>query len=331
MLTVAKITSLLVFGLAIGAEYEEREWHDVQGRSLVGTYVRQKAGRVTLKSNGSVVTVPIERFSQADRDYLQLQEENEAQPIGDRLKGRTTPPDLNRVWTDNQGRKLRATFVRVHLDQIILAGTTTQSVPFASLSVDDQQFLRDYLASKGQANLLPKSSLPETAQQIAGVTNEAANLTPRNITPASDSAANNTKYPNPTESASSNTSPVEKSELPNPSEPTYFAPSPGITQPNSDVAASYPPPVVPAPIAPAPVAPPPVEVPILFPRNQPPVVNHVPEPMTSGSNTETEVSPGDVGLMAKLVFKVFLALGGLGATGMGVSRWFGSDEQRCDY
>ena len=58
---------------------EIREFKDVTGRTLKAEFAGLEAGQVTLKlPNGSTAKVPVERFSQDDRDYIAAQEAKNA-------------------------------------------------------------------------------------------------------------------------------------------------------------------------------------------------------------------------------------------------------------
>ena len=48
-----------------------REWTDSSGRKIRAAFVAQKQGYVQLKSaRGKLFSVPINKFSHADQDYL---------------------------------------------------------------------------------------------------------------------------------------------------------------------------------------------------------------------------------------------------------------------
>ncbi len=61
-----------------------------------------------------------------------------------------------RTWTDSQGNKTNAKFVRIHEGMVVLLrGNTTLRLPFESFSEEDQQYLREMMEAEGKGNLLP--------------------------------------------------------------------------------------------------------------------------------------------------------------------------------
>ncbi|MDY0168603.1 MAG: SHD1 domain-containing protein [Thermoguttaceae bacterium] len=62
-----------------------------------------------------------------------------------------------RTWTDSQGRTTNATFVRFHDGMVVLLrGNKTLQVRFDSLSEEDQRYVREMLAEKGESHVLPR-------------------------------------------------------------------------------------------------------------------------------------------------------------------------------
>ena len=65
-------------------------------------------------------------------------------------------PIFGRTWTDLHGRTISATFVRVHEGKVVLlSGSKPLQIPFLSLSMEDQQYLRNMLEAEGNGHLLP--------------------------------------------------------------------------------------------------------------------------------------------------------------------------------
>ncbi|UUO04847.1 SHD1 domain-containing protein [Blastopirellula sp. J2-11] len=61
-----------------------------------------------------------------------------------------------RYWTDNQGNRIKAKFVRIFEGNVILLqGNKAQSVDFYKLSDMDQRFLHDQMEILGEGDLLP--------------------------------------------------------------------------------------------------------------------------------------------------------------------------------
>ena len=79
-----------------------------------------------------------------------------------------------RIWTDSQGRKVNGTFVRVFQGNVVLkVGVKTLSVPFESLSAEDQEYLRKDLEAKGKGDLLPT---PRASARLGGTQGKGMGL-----------------------------------------------------------------------------------------------------------------------------------------------------------
>ncbi|MFN0052662.1 MAG: SHD1 domain-containing protein [Planctomycetales bacterium] len=81
------------------------------------------------------------------------------------LVGTTTAFAKLRTWTDAQGRTVKADFVRMNGAVVVLKSNTGKviSIPFAQLSEDDQDYLRDLLESKGKGDQIPPAAPPVDA------------------------------------------------------------------------------------------------------------------------------------------------------------------------
>ena len=66
-LIFAVLMALLVTLDVVAAE---RTWTDVQGRSMRAEFVRELDGEVTLLRAGKLVTIPLQKFSEKDRQYI---------------------------------------------------------------------------------------------------------------------------------------------------------------------------------------------------------------------------------------------------------------------
>jgi hypothetical protein len=64
-----------------------------------------------------------------------------------------------RTWTESSGKQTQGKFVRYHEgDVVILRGSKVVTIPFETLSDEDQEYVRKELAKKGQADQLPSPS-----------------------------------------------------------------------------------------------------------------------------------------------------------------------------
>ena len=64
-----------------------------------------------------------------------------------------------RTWTDTSGKQTQGKFVRYHQgDVVILRGAKVVTIPFNTLSDEDQEYVRKQLEAKGQGDLLPSPS-----------------------------------------------------------------------------------------------------------------------------------------------------------------------------
>ena len=71
-----------------------------------------------------------------------------------------------RTWTDTQGRKMEAKFVRLHEGNVILLkGTKPVSVPLSQFSPEDQEHIRRQVENKGEAEPSPVSPALEPVEK----------------------------------------------------------------------------------------------------------------------------------------------------------------------
>lgn len=180
-------------GLALGVGFvvaaEGRTWTNFEGKQIEADYVRLDGLNVVLKMQGREVSVPLEKLSDADKQFVFQQQlggaagpaaESPFTPVGDSdepgssdpgkkatASETTTPRKTNksdnadgvarmRSWKDNKGKTIRAKYVRIHGENVVLMqGSKTVSCAIADLSTEDQEFLRQFLTARGEGNLMP--------------------------------------------------------------------------------------------------------------------------------------------------------------------------------
>jgi hypothetical protein len=198
----------LITTLCFVAEAKERTWTSTDGRTMRAEFVRELDGEVTFLVAGKLTTIPLDRLSERDqqivRDLAAGREvpddpvpepaprpddpfssppqpapapadstESESKlPREERVPSLTPRPitPTNRVWTDNQGRKTTAKFVRVFNGQVVLsrAGGPV-SLPFFDLIEADQEYVKEVLTSRGEEDLIPTQRAADpTATTTAG-------------------------------------------------------------------------------------------------------------------------------------------------------------------
>jgi len=76
---------------------------------------------------------------------------------------------MARTWTDSQGRKIQAKFVRIHQGKVILdRGGKVLSMSYFRLSEEDQEYVRKQLEAKGQGHLIPTVDPEAQAEDASG-------------------------------------------------------------------------------------------------------------------------------------------------------------------
>lgn len=166
---------------------EERTWTDTTGRSMKAEFLRLEGTDVVFRKEGKEVTVPISRLSPQDRDAVRaLSEQGDAEnpfeagavenPFGagavenpfevdavdkDSVE---SPPDATekpqrieqRIWTDVQGRQIKAKFVRINGRNVVLSRAGRISmVPYSNLSQADQDYVAELLKERGEEDKVP--------------------------------------------------------------------------------------------------------------------------------------------------------------------------------
>ncbi len=153
--------ALFLIGLfvASASAAEVREWTDAKGQKLSGALEEiTDDGKVKINSNGQTFTIPIERFSDEDKKYIDSQRESMGDADDDKPTRRSRRSDLfdYRQWTDKQGNEIKAKFVRMHEGQVVLLqGRTAHKVSFYDLGDEDQVYLRGELENRGEDDQIP--------------------------------------------------------------------------------------------------------------------------------------------------------------------------------
>lgn len=142
---------------------EARTWTDSQGRTIEAELVRVSGDSVIFKKGGEEVTVLMSQLSDKDQRYLRRTTKKKS------LTGaKGTAVLKKRTWTDDQGIRTEAKFVRVHNDNVILLrGARTITVPFWKFSKTDQEYVAAILKEKGQE--VPPSEPPKRTNTNGGL------------------------------------------------------------------------------------------------------------------------------------------------------------------
>ena len=226
MLTNSAACLLLALA-TLGADGFKRTWTDTQGQAIEGSFVRLEGEIVVIRMADNEVKVPLERLSVADKQFARsqaaargnsepaetttsdpfsspasvpsaLEPVNEAEALPFKSLNREDKARLQaeRVWTDNKGVKLKASFVRMHEGNVVLRSSKIKTVPFYVLSAGDQAFLRSTLESVGMADEIPDPTpellaAAEAAKGTVGTNGNVGNFN------AGNANAGNVGTPNP--------------------------------------------------------------------------------------------------------------------------------------
>jgi len=151
---------------------EERTWTDTSGKTLSGELEEVTSdGKVKIKSNGQSFTIPIERFSDEDQQYIDAQNKQMEKDEAPTRRRRKSDLFDYRQWKDNQDNEIKAKYVRIHEGQVVLLqGRTAHKVSFYDLSTEDQNYLRGELEARNEANQIPPrpSGASSDGNPIAG-------------------------------------------------------------------------------------------------------------------------------------------------------------------
>src|SRR5206468_1859241 len=153
------------------------------GRTMEAQFVREIDGDATFLKDGKLITIPLDRLTEKDQKLIRDIEagkkiQPDQPPAGATSRDNGVPPDDspaenggdrsrpnltnqkvvadNRDWRDTNGWQVTAKFVRYHEGNVILNRLgRVVSMPFDSLSPDDQRYVRKLLTAKGEAAQLP--------------------------------------------------------------------------------------------------------------------------------------------------------------------------------
>jgi hypothetical protein len=146
-------------------------------------FVREVDGDVTFIKDGKLITFPLDQLSEADQKFIREAEtdkkvEEKARPAGAPAKdldpGGLLPADSfspaepksnltkqrtvveERTWRDLRGKQTVGKFVRMHDGNVVLLrGGRVVSIPFATLSRADRDYVRELLTARGETSQLP--------------------------------------------------------------------------------------------------------------------------------------------------------------------------------
>lgn len=130
---------------------EERTWTDTSGKTVTGKFIElTEDGEVKIEANGKTYDIPLTRFSDTDKKYVESQNKKNARNYSD-LKG-------YRQWTDSDGNEIKARYIRmIDGDVVLMQGKTGHRVDFYKLSDVDQDYLRGALTALGEAGNIPEA------------------------------------------------------------------------------------------------------------------------------------------------------------------------------
>ena len=152
----------LLLGLfaAATSAAEVRTWTDTSGKTVTGKFIElTDDGEVKIEANGKTYDIPLTRFSDTDRKYVESQNKANARKFSD-LMG-------YRQWTDSDGNEIKARYIRMIDGEVVLMqGKTGHRVDFYKLSDEDQDYLRGALTARGEAGNIPEA--PTTRSTGAG-------------------------------------------------------------------------------------------------------------------------------------------------------------------
>ena len=172
--------SLFVTGIltCCATAAEVRTWTDSSGKTLSGALEEVTSdGKVKIKSNGQTFTIPIERFSDVDREYIDShKDEMDKEDSSSTRRRRKSDLFDYRQWKDNEDNEIKAKYVRFHEGKVVLLqGRTSHQISFYDLSDEDQVYLRRELEARGEENQIPPPTL-NTRRDGTGAISEGGNL-----------------------------------------------------------------------------------------------------------------------------------------------------------
>ena len=171
-----------------------RTWTDRQGNTVQGELVRVLKGRVIVSVGGRVVQIPFGHLIDDDQEFVREQLEargqgsflsarkkaiksDSAEPGAAEDAGLTAGPE--RTWTDVAGRKVQARFLDVDNAKVVLQlHGKRSSFPFEKFSLEDQQYVRTEMKTRGQEEKVPTISPPDNPPPGPAVPQVAQSLPP---------------------------------------------------------------------------------------------------------------------------------------------------------
>jgi hypothetical protein len=156
----------VLFGASRAEAAGERTWTDYQGTQVKARFLTITDGVVRMRQGRKPIAIPFHELSAEDREFIRNElrekgEENLVPTIGEL-----------REWTAH-GETFEARFVGpLKNDIIVLRNERPVTMPFASFSEDDQNYVRQQLTAKGQVHLIPSAKSeaegPEGGVPLAG-------------------------------------------------------------------------------------------------------------------------------------------------------------------
>lgn len=166
---------------------EVRTWTDTSGKTLTGTFVEVvDDDTVRIEADGKTYDIPISRFSNSDKQYIELQKANDTDSPSESPRRRRSNLKGWRQWTDSDGNEIRAKYVRmVDGEVVLLQGNIGHRVDFYKLSEEDQAYLRTELTAIGEEGSIPPKPVTPTAgnEGMNGGQGGNPSYTPPSITP----------------------------------------------------------------------------------------------------------------------------------------------------
>ncbi|MBW3598198.1 MAG: hypothetical protein KY475_13125 [Planctomycetes bacterium] len=174
-------TALVAAGYASAAG---RTWTNHQGKQIEAEYVRLDGQNVVLLMNGREFSVPLIQLSADDKRYVfqrvagvpaedapkqpaasesakpaaaaKASSDEDESDAASRRRGAAEGVARIREWSDDQGNTVRAKYIRIHEDNVMLMqGRKVVPCPIAKLSAEDQDYLRTLLEARGEGHLMP--------------------------------------------------------------------------------------------------------------------------------------------------------------------------------
>jgi hypothetical protein len=147
-----------------------RTWTDKFGKQTQGKFVRYHEGDVVILRGSKAITIAYDTLSTEDQEYVRKQLEAKgqadllpapkAEATGDDSDGRLAVPGVERTWTSNDGKEIRAQLVAISGDKVTLLFKGREvTIRLTRLSEDDQQYVKEEKAK------LPKKAAPAATPQ----------------------------------------------------------------------------------------------------------------------------------------------------------------------